>query len=1334
MAALRLRSKRVGWLKAALAIAFLNLVVGTGLYLTSAGFEDDMRRLLIGQLEQTTGGKTELREFHWNLSRLELEGRDVTIHGTEHAGQAPYFHADHVLLRLKVLSLFQRNIGLRELFAEHPVIHIMVARDGSTNQPVPRVKQNPKEPVDELFNLGVERVQIAHGELLWNDQKMPLDLTANDVTARLQYLRAQQQFEGWLSVGKIDGVYGKFRPVAGTADLHLLLARDHGQIESLKLQSEKSQIELNGRVTNWQSPKLEAAYNASLDLGQAGAIIRNKTLRAGTLEMRGSGVFSAADFSTLGTLAIKNLDWRDKSLAVADLQARANFKLDRSEAQLSGLSGTIAGGSFFGQAEVKNWSSAAPSGRRAEQSGDFSLQFSDFDLERLAATMPGTLPAARPRLAAVAQGEMKGGWRGNLRRLQSTFKLAVRAPSSARREDVPLEGSIQGDVEMASGELHLARASLTSRATNLQAAGDLGRADSRLKVDLHLGDFGELMPLLAMLKLQNQPQQLAGRGEVTGVVTGKLSQPAFAGNVQVNDFSALVPLPTRVSATTAAPPQPIAIAKMTADLQVSPSQFAVRNGNLASGGATAAFSASADLRKYQFDRFSPFAARVELANVSLEKLQKLARSNYPVTGTAGMKLQGSGTLDNPQASGSLQIAGGELRGMPYKSLAADLNLAQHQAQLSRLQLLFNGAQISGSGVYNLTSRVFQFQASGDNIDLAHLEPLQQPRFTMAGQASFHLQGSGTPQAPRVDGSLELRKLVLNGEPAGDLSVQATTNGADMRLLAQSNFERADIRLQGAVHLRDPWPAQMTLRFSRLDIDPLLSTYLHGRITEHSSVNGEIDLSGPLRRPLDLEVAGDLHDLTMDLQNVKLASEGPIRFSLRNRIFQIASAHIVGEGTDFSATGSLPLDGSSGAALRADGRLNLRLLESFNPNLVSYGVTTVAVEVNGSLRKPSLTGKIGIADAGFSLLDLPSGLSAINGTLIFNQDRLQIQSLTARTGGGQLSVAGFATYANGLYFDLTAQGTDMRLRYPPGLSAGADANLRFQGTLQSSQLSGDVIVTRFAVNRQFDFSLYLARSNQPPAMPKPESLLNTIQLNVRIVSTPELQVQTSLAKISGDADLRVRGTVAQPQVLGRVSISQGDLFFNGTQYHLERGSVLFVNTARIEPVLDLQATARVRDFDITLTFHGTLDKLSTTYRSDPPLPTADIIALLALGRTREEDVLANQAQPNLAATAGSALLGEALNATVSSRLQRIFGVSRIKIDPQAGGAENNPNARLTVEQQVSDKVTLTYITNLAQSAQQVIQMEIHLNRNVSLVGVRDQNGVVAVDLRMRQRKR
>jgi translocation and assembly module TamB len=179
--------------------------------------------------------------------------------------------------------------------------------------------------------------------------------------------------------------------------------------------------------------------------------------------------------------------------------------------------------------------------------------------------------------------------------------------------------------------------------------------------------------------------------------------------------------------------------------------------------------------------------------------------------------------------------------------------------------------------------------------------------------------------------------------------------------------------------------------------------------------------------------------------------------------------------------------------------------------------------------------------------------------------------------------------------------------------------------------------------------------------------------------------------------------------------------------------LFSNPVRIEPVLNLEASARVRDVDITLGFHGPADHLTTTYRSDPPLPTADIIALLAVGRTREEAVLNQQPAPNLTETASNALLAQAADAIVSSRVQRLFGVSRIKIDPQVGGPENNPNARLTLEQQVSDKVTLTYITNISQSAQQIIQVEVQVNKRVSIVAVRDQNGVVGFDLKIRQRK-
>ena len=106
----------------------------------------------------------------------------------------------------------------------------------------------------------------------------------------------------------------------------------------------------------------------------------------------------------------------------------------------------------------------------------------------------------------------------------------------------------------------------------------------------------------------------------------------------------------------------------------------------------------------------------------------------------------------------------------------------------------------------------------------------------------------------------------------------------------------------------------------------------------------------------------------------------------------------------------------------------------------------------------------------------------------------------------------------------------------------------------------------------------------------------------------------------------------------------------------------------------------------------------------------------------------------AESASGALMSEAINQTVNNRMSKLFGVSSIRINPSVGGPDNNPNARLTIEQQVSNNVTFTYITNLAQSAQQVIQFEYNINSEYTVQGIRDENGVVSLDLLIRKRKR
>ena len=85
---------------------------------------------------------------------------------------------------------------------------------------------------------------------------------------------------------------------------------------------------------------------------------------------------------------------------------------------------------------------------------------------------------------------------------------------------------------------------------------------------------------------------------------------------------------------------------------------------------------------------------------------------------------------------------------------------------------------------------------------------------------------------------------------------------------------------------------------------------------------------------------------------------------------------------------------------------------------------------------------------------------MHGTLEFNQNRLEVKSLTAMSGGGLLSVSGYLSYQHGIYADLALKGKSIRIRYPQGVSSAADINLQLQGPQSNLLLSGNVMITRF----------------------------------------------------------------------------------------------------------------------------------------------------------------------------------------------------------------------------------------------------------------------------------
>jgi translocation and assembly module TamB len=436
---------------------------------------------------------------------------------------------------------------------------------------------------------------------------------------------------------------------------------------------------------------------------------------------------------------------------------------------------------------------------------------------------------------------------------------------------------------------------------------------------------------------------------------------------------------------------------------------------------------------------------------------------------------------------------------------------------------------------------------------------------------------------------------------------------------------------------------------------------------------------------------------------------------------------------------MQLSGSRTLDLTADGRLDLKLLSSFDPDFTSSGLVTMNLTVSGTLVEPLPQGSFQVTHGALSYAGLPSGFSELNGSLLFTRDRIHIETLTARTGGGTLDLKGDANYFNQqLNFNLTATGKDVRLRYPPGVSSTADTELHWIGSRSASTVSGEISITKIAVTPGFDFGAYLERSRQFSTVAA-NSPLNSVKLDIHVQTSPDLQMRTAIARLSGDADLRLRGSVARPAVLGRVDILEGKLTFHGIRFTLERGDITFANPVAIEPQLNLQASSHVRNYDLNVTVTGTPDRLHISYRSEPPLPQSDIIALLALGRTNQESAqLQEQSGQGFFSDQASALiLNQALTDTATSRFQRLFGASNIKIDPQGLTTETNPlsnGPQITIEQQFANNLSLTYSTNVSQSSQQIIQGEYYVNRSVSLVGTRDQNGVVSFDVQIRRRRK
>jgi translocation and assembly module TamB len=1181
--------------------------------------------------------------------------------------------------------------------------------------------------------------------------------------------------------------------VQGFLQATLDLTRSAAYLRSLRITARSRGVkdrtlEISGSLDDFAHPRWQAKASGDLDLRLVDPITGYPFAPEGLAHLDFTGSGAAGSFRADGGIHVNDGSYIGTGVVATGFGLDARIHADPDQLLVTSIFLRLRqGGQIDGDLSLVHWlptppsaparpPAAAPNGKSRNAgslppiaakplppsdeitipvNGKVIASFKDVALDTLLEMLCDP-PFQHLGLDARVSGPANALWiNGDNRTLSIKALLSLAPPAVAAQGEVRAGGLIDATYTQRDGTVALRKLEVLTPASQLEAHGHLGAypvtSPSTLAVDFHTHDLGEFDTVLRDLGMSRNgktgtaalPVALTGRVDfLHGTWTGSLVDPHLAGNLKATqlavEFSAL-------SMAKPSQPQYVRLDEVEAVGSYSAARIDIAHALLRHGNAEIALNGSLDAAAGSvvrgrvpvpsFDANSVLHLRLRAGRVGIDDLQPLIDRNLPVAGSLDAQLQADGPIRALAGSGWIEMDKGSVYGEPVDRIRAEGSMANQLIKLTSMAISGDAGKISATGSYELDSRRFQLDARGAGIELARVEALRSQDLALTGKLGFTALGSGTLDDPRIQLHATLPELALSGDPLGELELDAHTANRIVTYDLTTKLEAAEVTAHGQTALTGDYSTQAKLDFSRFNIGALLKLAHVQSISGESAMAGTVTLEGPLARLSEMRGEARIEQLAVTLSGVHLQSEGGVHATLDHSLIHLDPLHVTGDQTDLRVQGSLSLQDKQQLDLAANGTINLKVAETLNPSITASGDTTFQVEAHGPLMNPGLRGRVDFQDGALSYENIPNGLSQLHGTLEFNQNRLEVRSLTAISGGGMLSIGGYLSFQQGIYADLTATGNGIRIRYPAGVSSMADGSLHLLGPRNNLLLSGNVLITRFTVSPDLDIAALAAQTSAVAVIAPPDSSSNHIRLDVRVTSSPQLNFQNAYAKLAGNVDLRLLGTVLSPSLLGRISITQGSGIIAGTRYELQRGDIFFTNPVRIEPSIDLNATARVEDYDITLGLHGTPEKMAVTYRSDPPLPEADVVALLALGRTGNQQRLYTQQQEAAGANPTTdALLGGALNATVSSRVQKLFGAGSVKVDPNYLGALGNSTSRIIVEEQLGSNVTLTYATNVNTTAQQLIQAEVAINHHVSLQLARDESGVFSVVIKATRRYR
>jgi translocation and assembly module TamB len=533
----------------------------------------------------------------------------------------------------------------------------------------------------------------------------------------------------------------------------------------------------------------------------------------------------------------------------------------------------------------------------------------------------------------------------------------------------------------------------------------------------------------------------------------------------------------------------------------------------------------------------------------------------------------------------------------------------------------------------------------------------------------------------------------------------------------SQVAQTYVKGSGTVGVRAPYQTDLRLETGTIPLENLLvlsATRVEG-FTGQTQLRASV--RGPLADPSRLEAHMEAPVLSASYMQFKFAATAPLRLDYRNGVAVLQPASIQGTGTDIQLEATVPVKNLAAATYLVRGKIDLHVAKLLQPGLESSGQLEFDVDSRRYAPGSDVQGEVRIVNASVHMPDVSLGLDHANGLISVSRGRLEITNFQGEMGGGAVTARGTVMLRPRIQSNISLTARAVRLRYPQGLRTVLDSTLRLTGSPKSSVLSGEVLIDHVSFTPDFDFNSFLGQVSEERSTTS-WAVAHNMKLDMTLQSTSEVNLTSGQLSLQGSANLRIGGTAAMPVLLGRANLSGGEMFLAGNRYTVQNGTVDFLNPVRTEPVVNLQVKTVVDQYNITLAVDGPLERLRVNYTSDPALPPADIINLLAFGKPTQAGGATGSTVGKLGA---QSLLAQGIGNVVSTGVAKFAGLPHFSIDPALRGNGQDPGARVTVQQRVTSNLYVTYSTDVTSTQRPAIEVDYRLSRKWSVHGTRDQNG-------------